>query len=124
MSGFAQILVSDGKTEEAKVWFQRALDGGYGPAADPYRMIFFREGNLQKEVEVQRQGARLGNYNSLIQLSYLYEDEDRQPKDFEYAACFGAMVDEIDIAHAPPMIDDLDERCPPRPIVPFTKPTK
>jgi TPR repeat protein len=124
MSGLAQILVSEDKREEAKAWFQRALDGGYGPAVEPYRLLFFGEGDLEKEVEVQRQGARLGNHNSLMQLSYLYEDGERQPKDLEYAACFKGIADEIDTSHAPPMIDDLDERCPPRPVVPHAKPAK
>jgi TPR repeat protein len=122
MAGWGMILDYDKKPEEAKVWLQRALDGGYGAAADTLSGIYFSEKNLEKEIQVSRQAARLGNYKSLIRLSMLYEDGDRQPKDLEYAACFEAIVDTIDTRLPPPMIDDLDELCPPRPVVPYTRP--
>lgn len=124
MSGLAQILVSEDRVEEAKIWFQRALDGGYGPTADGYRMIFFREGNLEKEVDVMRQGARIGNYVSLLDLFMLYSNGKRQPKDIDYAQCFKKIANEIDTSLVPPMIDDFDKRCPPKPLVPYTKPSK
>ena len=122
MMAVGAILDSDGKPEEAKVWLQRALDGGFGPAADILELIYFAEGNLEKEIQVLRQGARMGNRSSLISLSNIYKDGDRQPKDQEYADCFRKLAKSINTKLPPPMIDNLDELCPPRPVVPYTRP--
>jgi TPR repeat protein len=122
MAGWGMILEFDGKTEEARVWLQRSLDGGYGPAAHPLCMIYFQAGDVERQVQVLRQGARLGDKMSLAGLSVMYEGGEIQPKDLEYAACFDNITAGIDSRLAPPMIDDLDERCPPRPIVPYTRP--
>ena len=122
MAGVGMFLDFDDKPEEAKVWLQRALDGGFGPAADTLKRIYFREGNLEKEIQVLRQGARLGNSMSLISLSRIYKEGDRQPKDLEYADCFRKLARSIDDRLPPPMIDNLDELCPPRPVVPYTRP--
>jgi TPR repeat protein len=121
MAGWGMILDYDKKPEEAKVWLQRALDGGYGAAADTLCRIYFREDDLEKEIQVLRQAARLGDYSSLIGLSMLYENGRRQPKDLEYAACFITIARTIDTRLPPPIIDNLDELCPPRPVVPYTQ---
>ncbi len=122
MAGLGMIMKAERKQEEAQVWLQRSLDGGYGLAAEPLALLYFAKGDLEAEVRVLRQGARLGDRMSLARLRVLYKDETRQPKDLEYAECFSKISKEINPRLAPPMIDDLDERCPPRPIVPYTRP--
>lgn len=129
MWGLGQLMIYEKKPEEAKVWLQRALDGGYAPAAEQLTELYRKEGNLEKEVQVLRQGARLGSEFSLLNLSALYFDGERQPKDLELADCLEKIAHTInpEVSYTellPPMFDDLDKRCPPKPIVPYTRPTE
>jgi TPR repeat protein len=122
MAGVGMILDHDKKPEEAKLWLQRALDGGHGAAAVHLRRIYFREKNVKKQINVLRHGAYWGDIKSLIGLYAIYSDGYDQPEDMEYANCFLKLAETIDENIEPPIIDNLDELCPLRPVIPYTRP--
>lgn len=59
---------------------------------------------------------------SILGLYGMYSEGYEQPKDLEYAKCFWDLAKSIDDRLLPPIIKNLDDLCPPRPVVPYTRP--
>jgi TPR repeat protein len=121
MVTYGLMLKGEGNREEAKQWLHMAMDGGFGKAADDLARIYWGEKNYEKQIEILRQGAKLGDTMCLFTLREIYRrGENGQIKDEEYASCFRKLYEAIEENAPPPYIDNLDELCPPRPVIPYS----
>ncbi len=107
--------LNNGNVEKGTAWLQRALDLGYGDAAEPLSRLWFEQKEMRKAIGALREGARLGSIRSLHRLSWIYSrGQYNQMRDAEYAKCFSAIIDSINPDAPPELISNLDELCPPR----------
>ena len=120
MADYGLMLKEQGKLEEAKKWLHMAVEGGFGPAAYKLSTIYWSGKNYEQYIDLARQGAKLGDVPCLYRLSEIYrKGAYGQIKDEEYSECFYQIYKSIDQAAPPPFIDNLDELCPPRPVIPY-----
>jgi hypothetical protein len=83
--------------------------------------IYLHEKNYAKQIEFLRKGAKLGDAGCVFRLVYIYKyGEDGQIKDEAYGGRFLELYRQIDQEEPPKIIEDFDERFPPRPVVPYS----
>ena len=108
-------LVRLGNLQEGSAWLQRALDLGYGDAADTLSRMQLEQKNMREGIRLLRQGASLGSIACLHRLSWIYSrGQYKQMRDPEYAKCFTEILKTINHEAPPELLPDFDERCPPR----------
>lgn len=108
-------FIQQGEREKAAAWLQRALDLGYGSAAEPLSRMQFEQKNMREGIGLLRQGARLGSIACLHRLAWIYSrGQYNQMRDPEYAQCFTKIITSINPDAPPELVPDLDELCPPR----------
>ena len=108
-------LVRLGNLQEGTAWLQRALDLGYGDAADTLSRMQLEQKNMREGIRLLRQGASLGSIACLHRLSWIYSrGQYNQMRDPEYAKCFTEILKTINHEAPPELVPDFDELCPPR----------
>lgn len=122
MYGYGRLWSDGACFEEAKIWLHRALDGGLGLAGHQLSIIYsVVDKNYEKQIEVLREGARLGDQLCLFSLWGIYSlGKKGQPKDEAYAESFYRLYKQINEKEPPMVIEDFDKLCPPRPVVPYS----
>ncbi|MDR2574340.1 MAG: sel1 repeat family protein [Desulfovibrio sp.] len=120
---YAHGLIMDkkGEVEEAKKWLLKALERGFGLAGYELFSIYKFEKDYQKMIYFARQGAKLGDTMCMFVLSGIYrKGRYDQPKDEEYAEKLYDFYSTINEKAPPPLIEDFDERFPPKEVVPYS----
>ena len=108
-------FIQQGEQEKAAAWLQRALDLGYGSAAEPLSRMQFDQKNMREGIGLLRQGAKLGSIACLHRLAWIYSrGQYNQMRDPEYAQCFTKIITGINPDAPPELVPDFDELCPPR----------
>ena len=108
-------FIRKGETKEGAAWMLRALDLGYGDAAEPLSRMAFEQKNMREGVALLRQGASLGSIACLRRLAWIYSrGQYNQMRDPEYAQCFTKIIESINPDAPPEVVPDFDELCPAR----------
>jgi TPR repeat protein len=116
-----KILLEDNRTEAGLKWLHKALDNGYGDAAeDLARTYAIRFKKYEQAIDLLKQGAKLGSVEVLSSLESVYKDFYEtygQKQNKPLARCYWRLYKEAkakwdNIQNSPGItFSDLDERC-------------